>query len=252
MIDTIAPGFHEVVAIEAGTEVATYTTPWGDTAAARTAEGATVVVWSDTPVDVAVTAQPITLAADGTGVGTAVVTAGSQRIEVPLVLDGTVDDPGAWWRLANPGGLDAEAHGRPRVARFGERRERLGRADARQRPVARRAPEASDRADDELLARHLGESHESDVEELLEHRTRRVDAVRASAHGGRDRAERHQRTERADLARRPRGWAVENRRLGDGGYPCPRVMAGWLCSWPLLRSPRPRHGPSPRRSSPST
>ncbi|GGI46953.1 D-alanyl-D-alanine carboxypeptidase (penicillin-binding protein 5/6) [Agromyces flavus] len=108
MIDTIAPGFHEVVAIEAGTEVATYATPWGDTASARTAEGATVVVWSDTPVDVAVTAQPITLAADGADVGTAVVTAGTQRIEVPIVLDGTVDDPGAWWRLTNPGGLDAD------------------------------------------------------------------------------------------------------------------------------------------------
>jgi D-alanyl-D-alanine carboxypeptidase (penicillin-binding protein 5/6) len=106
MIVTIAPGFHEVVAIEAGSEVATYATPWGDTASARTAEGATVVVWSDTPVDVAVDADPITLAADGAAVGTAVVTAGTQRVEVPLVLEGTVDDPGAWWRLTNPGGLD--------------------------------------------------------------------------------------------------------------------------------------------------
>ena len=77
MIDTIAPGFHEVVAIEADTEVATYTTPWGDTATARTAEGATVVVWSDTPVDVAVDADPVTLATDGAEVGTAVVTAGA-------------------------------------------------------------------------------------------------------------------------------------------------------------------------------
>ena len=108
MINTIAPGFHEVVAIEAGTEVATYETPWGDTASARTAEGATVVVWSDTPVDVSVAAEPITLADDGERVGTALVTAGTERIEVPLVLDGTVDDPGAWWRLTNPGELDAD------------------------------------------------------------------------------------------------------------------------------------------------
>ncbi len=108
MIDTIAPGFHEVVAIRAGTELATYDTPWGDTASARTAEGATVVVWSDTPVDVSVAAEPITLAEDGERVGTALVTAGTERIEVPLVLDGTVDDPGAWWRLTNPGELDAD------------------------------------------------------------------------------------------------------------------------------------------------
>ncbi|MBM7504788.1 D-alanyl-D-alanine carboxypeptidase family protein [Agromyces aurantiacus] len=106
MIDTIAPGFHEVVAVKAGTELATYSTPWGDTASARTSESASVVVWSDTPVDVSVDAEPIRLAQDGSDVGTAVVTAGTQRIEVPLVLDGTVDDPGTWWRLTNPGGLD--------------------------------------------------------------------------------------------------------------------------------------------------
>lgn len=107
MIDTIAPGFREVAALEAGTELATYETPWGDTATARAADGATLVVWSDTPVDVAVTAEPVTLATDGAPAGTAVVTAGSQRVEVPLELEGTLDDPGAWWRLTNPGALDA-------------------------------------------------------------------------------------------------------------------------------------------------
>ncbi|MEI5582340.1 MULTISPECIES: D-alanyl-D-alanine carboxypeptidase family protein [unclassified Agromyces] len=106
MIDTIAPGFREVVALEAGTELATYETPWGDTAAARASEGATVVVWSDTPVDVAVDAEIVTLATDGAPAGAAVVTAGTQRIEVPLEFDGTIDDPGAWWRLTNPGALD--------------------------------------------------------------------------------------------------------------------------------------------------
>ncbi|MCK8610522.1 D-alanyl-D-alanine carboxypeptidase family protein [Agromyces sp. C10] len=106
MIDTIAPGFHEVVAVEAGSTLATYETVWGDTATARATESATVVVWSDTPVDVAVSAEPVALAADGSPAGTAVVTAGAQRVEVPLELDGTLDDPGAWWRLTNPGGLD--------------------------------------------------------------------------------------------------------------------------------------------------
>ncbi|GAA4056679.1 D-alanyl-D-alanine carboxypeptidase family protein [Agromyces indicus] len=106
MIETIAPGFHEVVAVEDGSTLATYETAWGDTATARATESATVVVWSDTPVDVAVSAEPVTLAADGSPAGTAVVTAGSQRVEVPLELDGTLDDPGTWWRLTNPGGLD--------------------------------------------------------------------------------------------------------------------------------------------------
>jgi D-alanyl-D-alanine carboxypeptidase (penicillin-binding protein 5/6) len=36
-----------------------------------------------------------------------VVHAGSQEISVPLVLDASLEDPGAWWRLSNPGALDA-------------------------------------------------------------------------------------------------------------------------------------------------
>ena len=82
MIDTIAPGFHEVVAIEAEPEARRRTTtPWGDTATARTAEGAaSVVVWSDTPVDVEVHADPVTLARMAHEVGTAVVRAGTQEI----------------------------------------------------------------------------------------------------------------------------------------------------------------------------
>jgi D-alanyl-D-alanine carboxypeptidase (penicillin-binding protein 5/6) len=59
-------------------------------------------------------ADPVTLAARGAEVGTAVVRAGAQEITVPLVLDAPLDDPGAWWRLANPGGLDSD-----RVAQSG-------------------------------------------------------------------------------------------------------------------------------------
>jgi serine-type D-Ala-D-Ala carboxypeptidase (penicillin-binding protein 5/6) len=106
LIDSIGPGFHEVSAFEAGRPLAAYATPWGDSAEARTAEGVTVVVWADTPVDVAVDADALRLIDEGAEVGTATVTAGSQVIDVPLVLDGSLEDPGAWWRLSNPGGLD--------------------------------------------------------------------------------------------------------------------------------------------------
>jgi len=109
LLDSVGPGFHEVTPLQDGQELATYSTPWGDTATARATEGATLVVWSDTPVDITVEADPITLADDGDPIGTAIVTAGSQRIEVPLELDGTVDDPGVWWRLQNPGALDQAA-----------------------------------------------------------------------------------------------------------------------------------------------
>ena len=114
MLDSIAPGFHEVTPLEANEVLAEYETPWGETARARTSGGASVVVWSDTPVDVEVHADPLTLASRGDEVGTAVVHAGSQEITVPLVLDASLDDPGAWWRLTNPGALDA-----PEVAQSG-------------------------------------------------------------------------------------------------------------------------------------
>lgn len=107
LLDTVAPGFHEVTALEAGAELASYSTVWGDRAVAKAAEGASVVVWSDTPVEVEVTADPVTTAEAGSQVGVATVRAGGQVIEVPLQLDATIDDPGTWWRLTNPGALSA-------------------------------------------------------------------------------------------------------------------------------------------------
>ena len=107
LLDSVAPGFHEVAPLEADEALAEYDTPWGETARARTTSGASVVVWNDTPVDVEVHADPLTLAERGDEVGTAVVRAGSQEITVPLVLDASLTDPGMWWRLANPGALDS-------------------------------------------------------------------------------------------------------------------------------------------------
>ncbi|MFC9918730.1 D-alanyl-D-alanine carboxypeptidase family protein [Agromyces binzhouensis] len=116
LVDSIGPGFREVVALEAGRPLAAYATPWGDTAEAVATEGATVVVWSDTPVDVAVEADSLRLVGDGAEVGVATVTAGSQVIEVPLAVDGALEDPGAWWRLANPGALDEGVVAEPPAA----------------------------------------------------------------------------------------------------------------------------------------
>ncbi|WP_308796252.1 D-alanyl-D-alanine carboxypeptidase family protein [Agromyces silvae] len=107
LLDSVAPGFHEVTALEAGVDLARYSTAWGDVASARTADGASVVVWSDTPVEVSVEAEPVTTADAGAQVGVATVRAGAQTIEVPLELDAPIDDPGAWWRLTNPGALAA-------------------------------------------------------------------------------------------------------------------------------------------------
>lgn len=109
LLDSVATGFHEVTPLEANQTLAEYDTPWGESARARAAGGASVIVWSDTPVDVEVHAEPVTLATRGEQVGEAIVRAGSQEIRVPLVLDASLEDPGAWWRLTNPGALDAHA-----------------------------------------------------------------------------------------------------------------------------------------------
>lgn len=106
LLDSIAPGFHEIPVFEAGRPVAEYLTAWGATAHARTAAAASVVVWGDTPVSVEVRAEPVTVAEAGAAVGTAVVSAGSREVVVELVLDDDLEDPGPWWRLANPGALD--------------------------------------------------------------------------------------------------------------------------------------------------
>ncbi|UOE45111.1 D-alanyl-D-alanine carboxypeptidase family protein [Agromyces larvae] len=114
MLDSVAAGFHEVAALTAGQELASYTQPWGDTAVARAADGASVVVWSDTPVEVEVTADSLATAVNGQQVGTAIVRAGETTVTVPLVLDGELVDPGDWWRLTHPDELAAAESIRPR------------------------------------------------------------------------------------------------------------------------------------------
>ncbi|BDZ53100.1 hypothetical protein GCM10025870_01730 [Agromyces marinus] len=109
LVDSIGPGFRTVDALESGRPLAAYATPWGQTATARATEGVSVLVWSDTAVDVAVEADPLHLADAGDEVGTATVTAGGEVVTVPLELDASLDDPGTWWRLTNPGGLDEGA-----------------------------------------------------------------------------------------------------------------------------------------------
>ncbi len=105
ILDQAYAGFREVQVIAAGTELATYTTPWGDSAVAVAAEGATTLVWADTPVEVTVDAASIRLVGDGSAAGELDVVAGERTFSVPLEIRGTIEDPGPWWRLTHPGQL---------------------------------------------------------------------------------------------------------------------------------------------------
>ncbi|HWR86313.1 MAG TPA: D-alanyl-D-alanine carboxypeptidase, partial [Rhodoglobus sp.] len=57
------------------------------------------------PVSAAVDVRPVTLAEAGTDVGTVTFSFAERTVTVPLALDATIDDPGAWWRLTNPAEL---------------------------------------------------------------------------------------------------------------------------------------------------
>jgi D-alanyl-D-alanine carboxypeptidase (penicillin-binding protein 5/6) len=105
LLDQAYAGFREIEVIAAGTELATYATPWGDAAVAVAAESASTLVWADTVVTVTVDAASIHLADDGSAAGEVDVVAGERTFSVPLVLRGTIDDPGPWWRLTHPADL---------------------------------------------------------------------------------------------------------------------------------------------------
>jgi D-alanyl-D-alanine carboxypeptidase (penicillin-binding protein 5/6) len=103
LIDSVTPGFRQVNLVEAGASFGTYTTPWGQSGQAVADTAASAVVWSDTPIDTAVDIEPVRLAEKGDRVGSIDVTVGTQVIEVPLVLDETITDPGPFWRWTHPG-----------------------------------------------------------------------------------------------------------------------------------------------------
>lgn len=105
LIQSVKPGFQELTLTEAGAPYASYASAWGQTGQAVAAESKTALVWSDTPVTGTVTAKPVGTAHSGDAVGSIDFRVGSRTISVPLILDGTVSDPGLGWRLSNPGEL---------------------------------------------------------------------------------------------------------------------------------------------------
>jgi D-alanyl-D-alanine carboxypeptidase (penicillin-binding protein 5/6) len=105
LIESVVPGFHDVELTKKGAEFATYTTKWGQTAHAVTAEAASAVVWSDTPISAQATTTTLRTGSEGESVGAVDFAVGSKTISVPLVLDAKLKDPGFGWRLTNPGTL---------------------------------------------------------------------------------------------------------------------------------------------------
>lgn len=105
LLESVAPAFHEVSVIEAGEALTTYETVWGDTATGRAVDSISVLVWNDTPITIEVETDEIVLSDDGAMIGTVTVNAGETAFTTPIELDGSLEDPGTWWRLTNPGAL---------------------------------------------------------------------------------------------------------------------------------------------------
>jgi serine-type D-Ala-D-Ala carboxypeptidase (penicillin-binding protein 5/6) len=105
LLTEVDAGFAQVPLASDGQVFASYATDWGDTADAVPAEPVTAAVWGASAVTVTIDVEPVTLADAGTEVGTVTFAFAERTITVPLRLDATIDDPGAWWRLTNPAEL---------------------------------------------------------------------------------------------------------------------------------------------------
>ncbi len=95
-------GFREITLVEAGQVFAQFDTPWGDDATAVAVEPATAVAWAGAPITLDVQVDDVGLTGDGEDVGSLTFEYGEYSISVALELEGSLDDPGPWWRLANP------------------------------------------------------------------------------------------------------------------------------------------------------
>lgn len=89
--------------IRAGDEIARYTTPWGAESTLVATEDADILLWGDAEATATVEVEELLTATAGTVLGRVVFQVGDRVVEVPLELTTTIDDPGPWWRLTNPG-----------------------------------------------------------------------------------------------------------------------------------------------------
>ncbi|MEO8262156.1 MAG: D-alanyl-D-alanine carboxypeptidase [Pseudolysinimonas sp.] len=105
LLTTVQQGFHEVDVSDVGEDYGSYETAWGQTAEAEAGAEAVLLTWSDSPITVDVSVDPIRLGEAGDSVGSATFTAGVNTITVPLVLSQPLTDPGPGWRLTHPGEL---------------------------------------------------------------------------------------------------------------------------------------------------
>lgn len=108
LLESAAAGFRDVPLARAGEAFATYRTDWNDEAAAVAAADRSVLAWSSTPISAEVVVPPLRLAEEGDPAGSVTFSVGGEEVEIPLIVDGAIEDPGPWWRLTHPGEILAD------------------------------------------------------------------------------------------------------------------------------------------------
>ncbi|WP_431277080.1 D-alanyl-D-alanine carboxypeptidase family protein [Leifsonia poae] len=107
LLTSMQSGFHEVDASKVGQSYGTYTTPWGAKSRLIATSTKMFVVWSDTPIQVALETRPLQSGTKGEVVGQITFTLNGKTQTALLALAKALPDPGPWWRLAHPGGMGA-------------------------------------------------------------------------------------------------------------------------------------------------
>lgn len=104
-LDSIRSGFHQVPVATEGQEIGSISTPWESTATIVIGESASILTWSDTPIELTMDIETPLAYRDGTVVGSITWTAGPNTVTAPVMISGTIDPPTEWWRLTHPSEL---------------------------------------------------------------------------------------------------------------------------------------------------
>lgn len=102
LLGSIQAGFHEVSVAEVGRSLGTVTTPWGSDADIVIGRSASILTWSDTPVEVVLDYRDPVEYADGEVIGTLTWTAGPETATADVQISGAIEPPTALWRLTHP------------------------------------------------------------------------------------------------------------------------------------------------------
>lgn len=95
----------ELEFLPAGSEVAKFSTAWGEEVSVVTQTAVGTTVYGAEEFSPLLSLEPLQTAAAGEQVGTLSYTNGTQVVQTALITVGEIRGPDLWWRLTNPGNL---------------------------------------------------------------------------------------------------------------------------------------------------